>query len=147
MKINRYLMILLGALMASPLLADDSVIGYVKTVTPPAYLINKQQQEAAQLGSPVRVGTRIKTEPDGALGLALKDNTLLSFGPDTEFDLSEFAYSPTTDKLALHMRLLRGTLHYISGIIAKLKPAAVNVTTPTGIIGVRGTRFVLKVDD
>jgi hypothetical protein len=35
----------------------------------------------------------------------------------------------------------------VSGVIAKLKPEAVTVKTPTGIIGVRGTQFVALVED
>jgi len=31
-------------------------------------------------------------------------------------------------------------------VIAKLKPEAVSVKTPAGIIGVRGTRFLAKVE-
>ena len=34
---------------------------------------------------------------------------------------------------------------YVSGVITKLKPEAVKVKTPTGTIGVRGIKFVVKV--
>jgi hypothetical protein len=37
-------------------------------------------------------------------------------------------------------------LHYISGVIAKLKPEAVTVKTPSAIIGVRGTHFLVKAE-
>ena len=43
--------------------------------------------------------------------------------------------------------LTQGTLQYISGIIARLKPDAVNVKTPLGIIGVRGTRYLALVNE
>jgi hypothetical protein len=32
-------------------------------------------------------------------------------------------------------------------VIAKLKPDAVSVRTPMGVIGVRGTQFLVKVED
>ena len=41
----------------------------------------------------------------------------------------------------------KGSMNYISGVIAKLKPEAVSVKTPTGIIGIRGTQFVVKVEE
>jgi len=31
-------------------------------------------------------------------------------------------------------------------VIAKLKPESVTIKTPTGMIGVRGTQFLAKVD-
>jgi hypothetical protein len=38
-------------------------------------------------------------------------------------------------------------MNYVSGVIAKLQPDAVSVTTPTGTIGVRGTNFVVRVEE
>ena len=43
--------------------------------------------------------------------------------------------------------MTRSSLNYVSGVIEKLKPDAVTVGTPTGIIGVRGTQFLLKVEE
>ena len=40
----------------------------------------------------------------------------------------------------------KGTLNYVSGVIARLRPDAVSVDTPTGTIGVRGTQFVAKIE-
>mgnify|MGYP001126647623 CR=1 FL=1 len=41
----------------------------------------------------------------------------------------------------------KGSLSYVSGLITKLKPEAVTVKTPTGTIGVRGTQFLVNVDE
>jgi len=49
--------------------------------------------------------------------------------------------------LKLGATMAKGTLAYLSGAIAKIKPDAVSVKTPTGTIGVRGTHFVLKVEE
>jgi hypothetical protein len=40
----------------------------------------------------------------------------------------------------------RGTLSIISGQIAKGHPDAMKVKTPTSVLSVRGTRFLVKVD-
>jgi hypothetical protein len=70
---------------------------------------------------------------------------MMSFGPETELRVDEYLYSPVDGQLKFGSRLVRGTMNYISGVIAKLKPDAVTVNTPTGMIGVRGTHFVAKV--
>lgn len=125
----------------------EEAIGYVKTVTPTAVLIFNQQAAPAVIGSPVYVNTLLKTDKNGSIGITLKDNTVLSFGPDTEFEITQYVYHPETEQLKLDMGLIKGTLQYISGVIAKLKPNAVKLNTPAGIIGVRGTRFVVKVEE
>jgi hypothetical protein len=43
--------------------------------------------------------------------------------------------------------MVQGTAVYISGIIAKLSPQSVRFETPNATIGIRGTRFLVKVDE
>jgi len=81
------------------------------------------------------------------MGITFKDNTVMSFGSNTEVVVDEFLYSPGKDQLALGAKVNKGTMEYVSGVVAKLKPEAVSIKTPTGTIGVRGTHFMLKIDD
>ncbi len=127
--------------------ADDAVIGYIKTITDQTTIGDSNGPIKASLGSPIHVGNVIKTDENGAAGVTLKDNTILSIGPNTEFKIEAYQFEPQQDKLQLNASLLKGTLHYISGVIAKLKPEAVTVKTPTGVIAVRGTRFLVKIEE
>lgn len=129
----------------SSVLADP--IGFVKNVTGDATVTTGSQVVKAQVGTPLQQGSLLKTGAKSSLGVAFKDNTVMSFGPDTQITLDEYLYAPSEGKLKLGTRLSKGTLNYVSGAIAKLKPDAVSVTTPTGTIGVRGTQFVVKVEE
>ena len=97
-------------------------------------------------GAPVFQGSSLRTGPASALGVTFRDNTVMSFGPDTELTVDEYLYQPTQNQGRLGTRISKGTLNYVSGAIARVRPDAVSVTTPTGTIGVRGTQFLLKVD-
>lgn len=138
-------------LAGAPLLAlaqtTPEPVGYVKTVTGEAFVVTASQSVKAQPGTAVLLGSLLKTSKASSMGVTFKDNTLMSFGPDTEMSVDEYLYAPAEGDLKLSTRLTRGTLNYVSGVIAKLKPTAVTVKTPTGIIGVRGTQFVAKVED
>ena len=92
-------------------------------------------------------GFRVRTGPQGSVGITFTDNTVVSFGPNSEFLVDEYLYSPGRDELRLDLSLLRGSMQYVSGMIAKLKPDAVAIKTPKGVIGVRGTRFAVVVDE
>lgn len=133
----------LGALAAQ---AQADAIGFVKTVTGEAQVITGGKPVKAQPGTPLAQGSVLKTGPKSSLGVTFKDNTVMSFGPDTELKVDEYLFAPDQGKLKLGTKLTKGTLNYISGSIAKLQPDAVSVNTPTGTIGVRGTQFVVKVD-
>jgi len=127
--------------------ADDAVIGYIKTITDQTTIAQSGEPVKASLGAPIAVGDVIKTDQSGTAGLTLKDNTILSIGPNTELKIEAYQFQPQADKLQLNACLLKGTLHYISGVIAKLRPEAVTIKTPTGVIAVRGTRFLVKIEE
>ncbi|MEO7105005.1 MAG: FecR domain-containing protein [Rhodoferax sp.] len=122
-------------------------VGYVKTVTGEAWVNTAGQRNKAVPGTPVMVGSQLKTSANASLGVTFKDDTLMSFGPETELTVDEYLYAPARGQLQLAAHLFKGSMNYVSGVIAKLKPEAVTVKTPTGIIGVRGTQFVAKVED
>jgi len=126
--------------------AQTEPIGYVKTVTGEAWISTAGQRIKAQPGSPVLLGSELKTAASATMGITFKDNTVMSFGPDTVLTVDEYLYAPAQGQLKLGTRLSKGSLNYVSGVIAKLKPDAVTVKTPSGIIGVRGTQFVVRVD-
>ncbi|OYU45864.1 MAG: hypothetical protein CFE44_05260 [Burkholderiales bacterium PBB4] len=127
--------------------ASASTVAYVKTVTGVAWVTTASQRVRAEPGVAIAIGSQLKTEPQASLGVTFKDNTVMSFGPDTELTVDEFVYAPAQGQLGLVASLAKGSLNYISGVIAKLKPDAVSVKTPTGIIGVRGTHFVALVEE
>lgn len=136
--------LLLGGVQAEE---QKAVIGYVMKVDGEAFVTAPgAQPQAASVGMPLEVGSRLSTGSAGSMGVTLEDNTVMSFGPGTELTLDAFAFKPADDDLRLSARITRGTLNFISGVIAKLKPEAVEINTPTGSIGVRGTHFLVKVD-
>jgi len=139
--------LLLGLLGAAPVFADADPIGYVKTVSGEALVVTEKNAVAAKAGTPVFQGSKLKTGAKSSLGVTFKDETVMSFGPDTELTVDEYLYAPSQGKLKLGSKLAKGSMNYLSGVIAKLQPDAVSVTTPTGTIGVRGTQFAVKVEE
>lgn len=131
-----------SALMAQ---AQSEPIGYVKTVSGEAWVTTAGQRQSAKPGLAVQIGSQLKTSAAGSLGVTFKDNTVMSFGPDTEMTVDEYLYAPAKKQFKLGARMSQGTLNYVSGVMAKLKPDAVAINTPSGIIGVRGTQFLLQV--
>lgn len=127
--------------------AEDAIIGYVKTVQGEASVVADGKAAKAQPGTALRTGNILKTGAHSSMGVSFKDNTVMSFGPNTELIMDEYLYAPSKGELKLSASITKGTLQYISGVIAKLKPEAVTVKTPTGNIGVRGTHFLVKVPD
>lgn len=134
-------------LIASPSEAQPPPsAGVVKTVAGSAILVRSGQELAISAGQTVAEGDTIRTGAGSRVGITLKDGTRLALGANTELRLDTFAYAPAQKRLGIVLRLLRGVTEYISGRIAQLSPGAVKVETPTSVIGIRGTRLLIGVD-
>jgi len=99
---------------------------------------------AAIVGAAVKSPDRVLTGAGSAAALTLQDGTVLAIGPDSALDLSQFQFNATTQEGSVLVSLLRGSLRMVTGAIARLKPEQVKVTTPTTVIGVRGTDFIVE---
>jgi len=143
--INKILVLILVLLTGSPAWAQNA-IGYVKTVSGSAEVIDTGKPIKAQIGMPIKTGNILKTGPVGTLGVTFKDNTVMSFGPDTELTVDEYFYAPEMDNLKFSTSIAKGSLQVVSGAIAKLKPDSVTMKTTTGTIGIRGTHYLVKIE-
>lgn len=110
-----------------------------------AYVVHEGQRTAAAVGTPVFEQDSVSTGADGRVGLTLRDDTRLSVGPQTTIEISRFVYAQSDSQFAFVLRVVRGVVAYVSGRIAKLSPDAVRLETPSAIVGVRGTRLVIRV--
>lgn len=120
--------------------------GMVKTSKGEVGIERAGQRIPAPVGTPVLVADRIKTGADGAVGVTLRDNTLLSAGPNSIFAIDKFAFNSTTYEGAVSVGVKKGTLAVSTGKIAKEKPESVDFRTPTSVIGVHGTEFVIETE-
>jgi len=124
----------------------SDVIGYVMKVSGNASVTTGTTSVAAVVGTPLTEGAVLRVGPQSSLGITLRDNTLMSLGPNSELAIEDYLYAPEKNDLKLTARITHGTLNFISGVISKLRPESVQIKTPTGTIGVRGTHFLVKVD-
>ena len=134
------------ALLFSAVAQAEELAGMVKTSTGPVSIERGGQRIAAPVGTPVHVADRLRTGTDGAVGVTLRDNTLLSAGPNSLISIDKFSYDTTSQAGNISVSIRRGTLSVASGKIAKQTPESVDFRTPTSVLGVRGTEFVVEVE-
>jgi len=105
------------------------------------------ERRAAAEGLVIEALDTVITAPGAAIGLRFTDGAEIALGPETTFRIQEYRYDRASDEGAFRGRLSRGTLSARSGRIAKRGKDRMLVETPSTILGVRGTRFMVKVDD
>ena len=150
MRSTNALILLLFLLMSSICVADDDTmktVGSIKTVEGTAFIIRNGDRLSAAAGHRLFENDLLQTGQDGSMGVILKDDTVLSLGPDSAIVIDEFVFSPEDGQLSIVTKMLRGTVSYISGKISKLSPESARFQTPVATIGIRGTHFLVKVMD
>lgn len=144
---NIAFIIILLAVSHSTANADNSQVAQIKTVAGQAEIVRNTAHIVARVGDPLYEKDTIETGPDGSIGITFIDNTVMSSGPDSEIVLDDYKFNSSNFKGSMLADMNRGTLSMISGDIARSSPGAMKVKTPTAILGVRGTRFVIEVKD
>ncbi len=141
------LLLILSALAWPVPAATQESIGIVRTSSGTATINRGGQILPAAVGAKLLAADTLTTGSDGSIGVILRDNSTLSIGPESNLIIQEFLFSPAEGELGLLARITRGTMAYISGLIGKLAPESARFETPVATIGIRGTRFAVKVGD
>lgn len=139
-----FCLLVLALAGAGPAAADNR-IGSIKEVSGEAFIVADGARRAAIAGGPIFPNDTLETGADGALGVLFVDDSRLSIGADTRLTIDEYVFVPKETRGTFLSRLSRGTLLYVSGLIAKLAPEAVAVETPVGTIGMRGTKLLVEI--
>jgi hypothetical protein len=138
---------LLVTLFCAVTLADATEIGQVKVAKGAVTVERQGHTQPASVGTRLQTSDVVRTGPDGAVGITMDDDSLLSAGPDSVLVLDRYVLDPTTNHGRFDASLNKGTLAVVSGRIAKQAPDAMTVRTPTAVLGVRGTEFVVSAND
>ncbi|MGZ8439876.1 MAG: FecR family protein [Candidatus Deferrimicrobiaceae bacterium] len=125
----------------------QEIIGIVRNSEGEAAITHEGHVLPASEGTKLFAGDTLSTGSDGSLGVILRDDSTLSLGPGSSFVIQNFLFSPAEEKFGLLVRVSRGTMAYLSGLIGKLSPESVRFETPTASIGIRGTHFAVKILD
>jgi len=131
--------------MAIPALASDA--GLIKVSKGNVQIERNGAKMAAPVGASVQASDVITTGADGSAGITFTDNSLVSVGPNTVFAIDKYRFDSTTHAGEFEGSLKKGRLAAISGKMVKASPESMKIRTPSAIMGVRGTEFVVQVDE
>lgn len=137
--------VMLLAIFGAVASADNSQVAQIKTVSGQAEIVRNGARSPAKIGDPLYEKDTIETGADGSIGITFIDNTVMSSGPNSQIVLEDYKFNSSNFTGSMLTDMNRGTVSMVSGDIARSSPGAMKVKTPTAILGVRGTRFVIEV--
>jgi|GEM_PF-3171968 len=135
--------LILGCVLAVPAPSPAQGIGAVEEVRAEAFATPPSaSRDRVAMARLVVANEAIETGADAAVGLRFTDQTIFRIGPASLVTLDRFLFDPNAKSGAMALNLGRGAFRFISGTMPK---EGIAVRTPTALIGVRGTDFLVRV--
>ena len=143
MRAARLAIVLAVALSAQPAWAE---IGRIKSFVGTVQVIRDGRTLPASSGLKLEEGDVVTTARGARAGIAFTDNTRMALGPASRITLDEYRFDRARRSGTSVTKVNRGSLGVHSGDIAGSGRDRMQVRTPTSILGVRGTTFVVEVE-
>lgn len=125
--------------------ASESV-AFIKSVKGDATI--KRENSVIPIHSGVALFSNdiLQTGSDGAIGISFNDGTRIALGSKSILVIDDYLFAPSRKDFRFDLNLQKGTAVFESGKISKLAPEKVHFKVPQGIIGIRGTKFVVEAE-
>ena len=132
------------------MLATTSVyadIGSVTELTGAATIKRGKETVTVSKGTKIETNDKVETK-NGKVKITFKDDTTVSVSEHSSLVIDDFVFDPSNAKGGkLGLKATSGAVRYVSGAIAHNNPNSVKINTPTAAIAVRGTDFVMGVNE
>ena len=122
-------------------------IGSVVDLSGTAVIKRGKETITVAKGTLVETNDKVETK-NGVVNIKFKDDTSVKVTENSSLIIDDFVYDPKNASGGkLSLKAASGTVRYVSGNIAHNNPNSVKINTPTASIAVRGTDFVMAVDE
>ncbi len=121
-------------------------VAFIKNVQGNATVKHENILHILQKGEYLFSGDTIETAKNTNVGLSFNDGTHIAIGPNSVFTIDDYLFAPAQKDFRFDVTLPKGTLVFESGKIGKLAPEKVKIKAPQGIIGIRGTKFIVEAE-
>ncbi len=109
--------------------------------------INNQNNEKLFSGSKIFYGDTIVVKSKSNAQILFLDETVMTVGENTELTIDDFVYDPQTNNGNFITNIKSGVVKTISGKISETNPENLEIKIPNGSLGVRGTEFLVSLND
>jgi len=125
--------------------ANESV-AFIKSTKGDVTIKRENVMHLAKNGEKLFSHDVIQTGKKGGLGLSFNDGTRISVGENSILEIDDYLFDPSKKAFRFDLSLHKGSAVFESGRIGKLAPEKVSFKVPQGVVGIRGTKFLVEVE-
>ena len=122
-------------------------IGYVTSLKGEVSIIRagEQEENTLAINDAIHLGDTILTAARSKTQILMEDDSLLNLGENTRITIKEHMYQPENDFRGSVYKLIRGKIRVVVGRLFSDADSHLEVETPTSIIGIRMTEYIVHV--
>ena len=140
----RYILLILPMLFIS-LHAKD--IALAKNVKGNVHAKYEKETVVIKKGDWLQEGMLVKTGDTSSITMIFKDNSVLVLGANSILHLEKYLFEPSLSTFDFQLKLSKGVASFESGKIGELAPSDFVFKTPDATVGIRGTKFIVRVQE
>jgi hypothetical protein len=125
--------------VANVAVAEPTTVGTVDKVQAQVNATQAGRTRALAVKSEVYFRDRCHSREGARLQATLKDGAQLTLGENATVVVDEFIYDPSRSRGELSLRVVKGAFLFVGGRLEGVNGAQVQIRTPVGAIGLRGT--------
>ncbi|MBW1981236.1 MAG: FecR domain-containing protein [Deltaproteobacteria bacterium] len=130
-----------------PALVAADVVGEVTSFSGSVYVERQGKIWQAQKGEALQLLDQLKTGKDGKVEILFIDRSRVRMAPGSTLEITEYLYQPENKKRQTLLSLWSGKARFIVNKVFGFKTKGFVVQTPSGTAGVRGTDFIVEVEE
>lgn len=146
-QIMKKIFFLLSASMIALINHAGEIAGTVKSVKGSVRIERDTQRIEVMVGTKLHAQDRLFSGPASNVSITLRDSTMLTAGANSTIELSKYSFDRHLNQGHMDTLIQKGTLAVVSGQMAKTNPDQVVYRTNTVTLGVRGTEFIVHVEE
>lgn len=124
----------------------QEAVAFLKSVKGDVIVKRENSGHSAKKGEKLFSHDVIQTGEKGGAGLSFNDGTRISVGSKSILEIDDYLFAPSQKAFRFDLSLHKGSAVFESGKIGKLAPEKVSFKVPQGVVGIRGTKFVVEVE-
>lgn len=142
---NIKLLAIASLIFSLPLFANE-YIALAKKVQGDVKVQHLKEIQTIKSGHKLFSKDVIITGENSEVFITFNDGSTMNLGKNSYLKIDNFVFEPIEEKYDFSLNLKKGVGVFESGKIGKLAPKSFSMKIPQGVIGIRGTKFLVDVD-
>ena len=138
---------ILCSLFITDAFAQGKGVGKISVIEGSPTIVRNGKTLVARINRKIFLNDKLKTPKGSRISVIFNDGSSLNLGEESEVVVNNFVYSKARRTRTSRFSMLKGRLRVMVSKLAEFRQSRYEMDTPTAIIGIRGSDFILSIEE